>query len=221
MMKYWHAMSAEGAAHDRPSFSKYLFENNKTERLDPFEIGSLTSNLIGGGVDTTTSTMLSFVLAAIAFPDAIKSAQLEIDRVVGHSRLPSWEDEKELPFCSAMVKEVLRWRSVAVLGGLPHAPTKDDTYNGYLIPSGTSIMVIRSVYDVDYREIYGLSIVIPANFQIPTISNLNATFRATVCLIPMRRVTTPLAGADGSAAVSPLRNKAYSYLSHVWLGLLI
>lgn len=143
MMKYWHALSAEGAAHDRPSFSKHLFENNKTEKLDPFEVGSLTSNLIGGGVDTTTSTMLSFILAVIAFPDAIKTAQSEIDTVVGHYRLPSWEDEKELPFCSAMVKEVLRWRSVAVLGGLPHAPTKDDTYHGYLIPAGTSIMVFR------------------------------------------------------------------------------
>jgi len=139
MMSFWHALSKEGA--ENPSFSKYLFNNSVAEGLEPFEIGSLTSNLIGGGVDTTTSTMLSFVLASVAFPEAIQRAYEELDRVVGENRLPTWQDENDLPYCRAMIKEVLRWRSVAVLGGLPHSPTKDDIYRGFLIPKGTSIMV--------------------------------------------------------------------------------
>src|SRR5271170_5645460 len=93
------------------------------------------------GVDTTTSTMLSFILAAVAFPEAIKMAQEEIDKVVGHDRSPDWGDETQLKYCKALIKEVLRWRSVAILGGLPHAPTRDDMYRGYLIPAHTSIMV--------------------------------------------------------------------------------
>lgn len=85
--------------------------------------------------------MLSFILAAVAFPDAIRTAQKEIDKVVGYDRSPDWADERHLPYCKALIKEVLRWRSVAILGGLPHAPTRDDTYRGYLIPANTSIMV--------------------------------------------------------------------------------
>jgi len=143
-MSFWHALSKEGADSATPSFSKYLFGNSKVEGLEEFEIGSLTSNLIGGGVDTTTSSMLSFILASVAFPESLKAAYEELDRVVGEERLPDWQDESELPYCRAMVKEVLRWRSVAVLGGLPHSPTKDDIYGGYLIPKGTSIMVFHS-----------------------------------------------------------------------------
>jgi len=55
--------------------------------LSKEEIGGLTSSLIGGGVDTTTSTMLSFILACVAFPEAIKPAREEIDRVVGEERV--------------------------------------------------------------------------------------------------------------------------------------
>src|SRR5271168_4135085 len=85
--------------------------------------------------------MLSFILAAVAFPEAILTAQKEIDSVVGYDRSPDWSDERQLVYCKALIKEVLRWRSVAILGGLPHAPIKDDSYRGYHIPAGTSIMV--------------------------------------------------------------------------------
>jgi len=140
MAGYWYALTREGSQTSQQNcFSRVLMEDRGS--LSKEEIGGLTSSLIGGGVDTTTSTMLSFILACVAFPEAIKPAREEIDRVVGEERVPSWEDEAELPYCKAMIKEVLRWRSVAILGGLPHAPTRDDTYRGYYIPAGTSIMV--------------------------------------------------------------------------------
>jgi len=51
----------------------------------------------------------------------------------------------KLVYCKALVKEVLRWRSVAILGGLPHAPTKDDVYRGYFIPEGTRVIVLLTL----------------------------------------------------------------------------
>ena len=84
--------------------------------------------------------MLSAILACLAFPAAMNSAQDELDQVVGQNRPPTLADMANLPYCRAFVKEVLRWRPVAVLGGLPHAPTKDDYYEGYLIPKGTAII---------------------------------------------------------------------------------
>lgn len=142
MAGYWYALSKEGAETSKENcFLRVLLEDLETGSLSKEEIGGLTSSLIGDGVDTTTSTMLSFILACIAFPDAVKPAREEIDRVIGQDCLPTWEDENDLPYCRAMIKEVLRWRSVAILGGLPHAPIKDDTYRGYYLPAGTLIMV--------------------------------------------------------------------------------
>lgn len=59
--------------------------------------------------------------------------------LVGHERLPDWPDMENLPYCQALFKETLRWRSATILGGIPHAPTKDDYYRGYLIPAGTYV----------------------------------------------------------------------------------
>lgn len=52
----------------------------------------------------------------------------ELDRVVGPHRSPTFEDEPSLPYVKAFMKEVLRWRSVAIIGGQPHAPIQDDYY---------------------------------------------------------------------------------------------
>jgi cytochrome P450 len=101
--------------------------------------------------------MLSFILASVAFPDAIRMAQKEIDSVVGYDRSPDWSDERQLVYCKALIKEVLRWRSVAILGGLPHAPTRDDTYRGYLIPENTSIMVLPLIVELILGKYLGYS----------------------------------------------------------------
>lgn len=67
-------------------------------------------------------------------PSAQRQAQNEIDSVVGQDRLPSIEDRGNLPYVSALIKEVLRCGPPAPLG-IPHRVTKDDTYLGYSIPS--------------------------------------------------------------------------------------
>ena len=203
MAAYWYALSEEGAETSKENcFSKVLMEDHSDGSLSKEEIGGLTSSLIGGGVDTTTSTMLSFILACIAFPDAIKPAREELKRVVGEDRLPTWDDEAELPYCKAMVKEVLRWRSVAILGGLPHAPTKDDIYRGYYIPAGTSIMVLVPPAFADNRAMSGRSIDILENSQILMYSVPQDIFQKIDYLIQMKKDTTLLDGVEDNAAVN-------------------
>lgn len=137
--KYFYALSKEAAAAKENNFSKLLVKQQNEAGLKSEDIACLTGNLIGGGVDTTTSSTLSFILAMCVFPEAQKKAQEEIDRVVGEDRMPEWSDESSLPYVSAVVSEVLRWRSVTTLGGIPHAPIQDDEYNGYFIPKDTAI----------------------------------------------------------------------------------
>jgi cytochrome P450 len=137
--KYFYALSQEGAQSSTDSFAKFLLKQQSDNGLTSEEIACLTANLIGGGVDTTTSSTLSFVLAMCVFPEAQRKAQAELDQVVGLERLPDWDDESSLPYVSALVTEVLRWRSVTTLGGIPHAPIQDDQYKGFFIPKDTAI----------------------------------------------------------------------------------
>ena len=89
------------------------------------------------------------------YPEVQKKAQAEIDAVVGPDRLPDFQDRSSLPYINAVVKESMRWHSVAPLGGLfffikvyyhsnefsvLHMATNDDEYNGYYIPKGTLLL---------------------------------------------------------------------------------
>ncbi|BGP28415.1 hypothetical protein JCM10296v2_000147 [Rhodotorula toruloides] len=104
------------------------------------EFGLLTGGIFGAGVETSSGSLIAFVLAMVTHPAAQRKAQEQLDQVVGSSRSPTWDDEANLPYCRALLKEVLRWRPVAVLGGTPHASTEDDVYDGYNIPKGSTIL---------------------------------------------------------------------------------
>ncbi|KAH7919454.1 cytochrome P450 [Leucogyrophana mollusca] len=89
------------------------------------------------GADTTSFTLLTFVLAMVLYPDVQTRAQEEIDAVVGKDELPGFEHRSSLPYVEAILRETLRWHAVAPLG-MPHVTTASDTYNGYYIPKGMS-----------------------------------------------------------------------------------
>jgi cytochrome P450 len=84
--------------------------------------------------------MYWWMLAMVAFPETQRRAQAELDSVVGRSRVPSFSDLPSLPYLRAMVKEVLRWRSVLPVG-IPHCSLADDWYEGMFIPKGTMCLV--------------------------------------------------------------------------------
>jgi len=48
------------------------------------------------------------------------------------------------------MKEVFRWRSVAIIGGQPHASTHADTYKGYHIPAHTWVQ--GNVWAIHHNE---------------------------------------------------------------------
>lgn len=151
-LTFFYALADEAArkeGHD-DSFVKYLFREKDKYNLDEDEISSLAGNLFGAGSDTSSSTLITFILACCAFPETLVPAWDELDKVVGPHRSPSFEDEEKLPYVKALVKEVLRWRSVAIIGGQPHAPTQDDYYHGWLIPQGAWIQ--GNVWAIHHNE---------------------------------------------------------------------
>ncbi|KDQ62047.1 hypothetical protein JAAARDRAFT_148681 [Jaapia argillacea MUCL 33604] len=122
-----------------PSFiSNILQEKEWTpEEVDIIEWAAAA--MYGGGYDTTYSSIHTFFLAMMLFPDVQKKAQAEIDAVIGSDRLPSFEDRESLPYMESLLKEVFRWQPVAPLG-LPHVATEDDVYEGYTIPKGSLVL---------------------------------------------------------------------------------
>ncbi|PYI36822.1 O-methylsterigmatocystin oxidoreductase [Aspergillus indologenus CBS 114.80] len=125
-----------------PSFLSGLFEKNGipkpgSEQETTFKWTAAT--LYGGGADTTVSTLTSFFLAMVLFPEVQKKAQEEIDRVVGTSRLSGFADRENLPYIEAVVKEAFRWHPVVPMG-VVHQSTEEDTWGGYHIPKGSQIL---------------------------------------------------------------------------------
>ena len=72
-------------------------------------------------------------------PQVVKKAQEELDRVVGNDRLPELSDRENLPYVSALLKEVLRWGCPLPIG-IPKRVMEDDVYRGYRIPAGATII---------------------------------------------------------------------------------
>ena len=74
-------------------------------------------------------------------PEVQAKAQHELDQVLGRGsrRLPEFSDQSSLPYVTAVVREVLRWRPATPIG-VPHLAGADDIYEGYRIPKGAFVI---------------------------------------------------------------------------------
>jgi cytochrome P450 len=68
-------------------------ESKFSDKLAAYSAGSM----LEAGSDTTSATLYAFVAAMVLFPEAQAQIQSELDRVIGISRLPTWEDSPNLP----------------------------------------------------------------------------------------------------------------------------
>ncbi|ROV90952.1 hypothetical protein VPNG_10082 [Cytospora leucostoma] len=120
--------------------SKNMLSIKDAEQLDDLDMAILTSAFMIGGVETTASIMQWFSALIPAYPEIQKRAQEELDCVVGRDRLPGVEDEKNLPYCHAIIKEIERCHNPFWLG-TPHVSTADFVYRGRLIPKDTVLVL--------------------------------------------------------------------------------
>jgi len=133
-----------------PSFTQELMESKETFSWEEEEtIKWAAASLYSGGADTSVSAVSTFFLAMTLNPDIQKKAQAELDQVVGSDRLPTFQDRANLPYCEAILKEVLRWGPV-VPTGVPHKSIKDDEYEGYRIPKGS--LVFANIWGITHDE---------------------------------------------------------------------
>nr|BAL05151.1 cytochrome P450 [Phanerodontia chrysosporium] len=128
----------------QPSFvSMHLEEMHRQDTHDADNVSALktaAAHMWTGGEETTWSTLLILVLAAVRNRDAVRRAQAELDRVLGPDRLPTFEDMDALPYVDGFVKETIRFHSALPLG-IPHRAMADDVYRDMLIPKDATVLV--------------------------------------------------------------------------------
>ncbi|KAF2491902.1 cytochrome P450 [Lophium mytilinum] len=122
----------------KPCFCLDLVRAQDEEKFSDDLAGYVSGSLLEAGSDTTAATLVGFVQAMVLFPEVMKAAQEELDRVCG-DRLPTMDDEPQLPYIRGCVKESMRWMPTDILG-VPHAVIRDDEYMGYTIPKGAGVM---------------------------------------------------------------------------------
>ncbi|PWY93142.1 putative cytochrome P450 [Aspergillus sclerotioniger CBS 115572] len=111
-----------------------------------FELGTM----IDAALDGTTDSLIWFIVACITQDQGfIAKARKELDAVVGRNRLPIPEDKPNLPYISAIVEEIFRWRPAGP-EGVPHMNREETTYNGYTIPKGS--VIVPNVWTISREE---------------------------------------------------------------------
>ncbi|KAJ6555567.1 cytochrome P450 monooxygenase [Mycena vulgaris] len=127
---------AEGTAP--PSFVSNLVSASGAG-ADLELIKACAGTIYFAGTEAIAISLNAFILAMIVYPEVQRKAQEELDAVIGKDRLPDFSDQSSLPYCNAIVKEVLRWNPPAPLA-IPHVTVENDEYNGYHIPARSIVI---------------------------------------------------------------------------------
>ena len=120
-------------------FLKHFLESPEVSNFSDIDRRVILSELLSAGSETTATALQWFFKAAVQYPEFIKHAQEELDRVVGSDRFPDWADRPNLPYINAIIEEGHRWGSVAPLA-IFHATTEADTYRNKTIPANTTVI---------------------------------------------------------------------------------
>ena len=64
--------------------------------------------MMEAGSDTTASTLLSFLVAMVKYPDVLRKAQQAVDQACGTARSLSFSDLDRLEYPTCIMQEV--WR---------------------------------------------------------------------------------------------------------------
>lgn len=97
---------------------------------------------------TTYIILQLFIKACTLHPEAVRRMQAELDTIVGEVRLPTFDDEPNLPYLEGFINEVLRYYPLVHIG-VPRTTIEPDEYMGYQIPKGSILVANNWCLDRD------------------------------------------------------------------------
>ncbi|KAG6855886.1 hypothetical protein H0H87_009709 [Tephrocybe sp. NHM501043] len=128
---------------------KTLIETQEAEKLDWEDVCMLAAVFTLGGVHSVSGIIQWFLALMPSVPEVQAKAHEELDRVIGRDRWPDVEDEQNLPYIRAIIKEVQRVHTPFWMA-TPHCSTQDFVYNGTFIPKDT--VVVLNCYTLHHNE---------------------------------------------------------------------
>ncbi|XP_071422831.1 cytochrome P450 2J6-like [Pithys albifrons albifrons] len=128
-------------------------KNTPNSTFDEDNMVQSVFDLFLGGSETTATTLRWALLYMLAYPDIQEKVQKELDAVLSPSHLICFEDRKKLPYTNAVIHEILRFSSIALIT-IPREAVRDTTILGYQIPKGTLITpnLYSALFDPEYWE---------------------------------------------------------------------
>ncbi|XP_056617213.1 cytochrome P450 1B1 [Triplophysa dalaica] len=108
--------------------------------LDKEFVPSTIGDIFGASQDTLSTALQWIILLMVRYPEVQNRLQEQIDKVADRTRLPTIEDQHQLPYVMAFIYEVMRFTSFVPVT-IPHSTTTDTSINGYPIPKDTVIFV--------------------------------------------------------------------------------
>uniref|UniRef100_A0A4X2LJ98 unspecific monooxygenase n=1 Tax=Vombatus ursinus TaxID=29139 RepID=A0A4X2LJ98_VOMUR len=126
-------------------------KDNPQSEFDLENLKMTAADLFAAGTETTSSTLRYGLLLILKHPEVQAKIHEEIQRVIGHNRVPSIKDRQDMPYVDAVVHEVQRFIDLIPLN-LPHAVNRDIHFQQYILPKGTTIYPLLSPVLWDSKE---------------------------------------------------------------------
>ena len=119
-------------------------EKDKKERsqetsMDQRNLYKVIEDLTGAGTDTTTNTIMWFILYMLHYPEVQEKIFKEINEAIGVDKQPTIEDRKNLTYVNAAILETQRIGNVAPMA-VPHSSPRDTWFKGYRIPKDSTVV---------------------------------------------------------------------------------
>ncbi|KAF2270527.1 cytochrome P450 [Lojkania enalia] len=148
-MSFWTSLKTQMETGKAPEcFVKQVIESGyKKQGISELQAAFLAGSLIEAGSETTSAAVNTAILYLMANRNVQAKAYKEIAKAIGTSRSPTFEDEANLPYIRAIVKETMRIRPVTNIG-TPHYTTAPITYKNIYIPAN-SVVAIQQ-YPIHY-----------------------------------------------------------------------
>ncbi|KAG9300562.1 hypothetical protein G9A89_000082 [Geosiphon pyriformis] len=122
----------------KPSVAQEFLGKQSEGLIDELDVIKLCEDFFMAGTETVATTMYWLIANLVNHPEFQQKAHEELDRVVGHERLPTTSDFSSLLYIQSLIKETLRWAPVVPI--IFRYLEQDDTYMGYHIPKNSTIV---------------------------------------------------------------------------------
>uniref|UniRef100_A0A8C5LEM8 Cytochrome P450 2W1 n=1 Tax=Jaculus jaculus TaxID=51337 RepID=A0A8C5LEM8_JACJA len=109
-----------------------------------------TLDILMAGTETTAATLQWAVLLMAKHPAIQDRMQEELDRVLGPGRPPRPEDQRALPYTSAVLHETQRY--ITLLPHVARCTAVDTRLGGYLLPKGTPVIPLLTSVLLDKTQ---------------------------------------------------------------------